>query len=148
MNEYSSRRTWWQQNMKWFVPLAGVFILIIGFFTFTMFGDHFNNFAQAYAEDDLVENAVQIAGEDRRVQEVVGEIQPVDKMAVLNGEVRYSEDNNAVEMTIKIKGAKTSVMMDVAAERAAEGWDYHKIDVRIKNPPEKKQTINVLETTN
>ena len=148
MSEYSSRRTWWQQNMKWFVPLAGVFILIIGFFTFTMFGDHFNNFAQAYAEDDLVENAVKIAGEDRRVQEVVGEIQPVDKMAVLNGEVSYSKDNNAVEMTFKIKGTKTSAMLNVAAERAGEHWDYHKIDVRIKNPPEKKQTIKVLEKGN
>lgn len=147
MTEYSSRRTWWQQNMKWFVPLAGVFILAVGFIISTMFGGHFNNFAQAYAEDDLVENAVQKASEDARVKEVLGEIGPVGNMAILNGEVRYSDDNNAVDMTFKINGSKANAMMDVAAERAGEHWDYHKIDVRIKNPPEKKQTIKVIEST-
>ena len=145
MDHLNTRRTWWKQNMKWFVPLAGVFILITGFFIHWNFGDDFSNFAQAYAEDGLVENAVEKARANDRVTQVVGEIAPVDKMAILNGAVNYSNDNNAVELTIKLKGSKTNAMLDISAERAGEEWDYEMIRVRVKNPPEKKQTIQLVE---
>ncbi|WP_424493292.1 cytochrome c oxidase assembly factor Coa1 family protein [Salinimicrobium sp. GXAS 041] len=143
MNQINSQRTWWEQNMKWFVPLAGVLILITGFFIHWTFGNVFNNFAQAYAEDELVEKAVAQVRENERVQQVLGEIAPVDKMAIFNGAVKYSNDNNSVDLTIKIKGAKTNAMLDISAERAGESWNYELIQVRVKNPPEKKQTIKI-----
>ena len=34
--------------------------------------------------------------------------------------------------------------MDISADRINNVWNYKKINIRIKNPPEKKQTIEIL----
>jgi hypothetical protein len=34
--------------------------------------------------------------------------------------------------------------MDITADRINNEWNYNKINIRIKNPPEKKQTIELI----
>jgi len=38
-------------------------------------------------------------------------------------------------------------MMDLKADRIDNEWVYKKLSVRIKNPPEKKQTIEIIKPT-
>ena len=62
-------------------------------------------------------------------------------MTILNGTVTYSDDNKSVNSTIKITCEKGKAMLDISADRINESWNYKKINIRIKSPPEKKETI-------
>jgi hypothetical protein len=42
-----------------------------------------------------------------------------------------------------IAGVKCKARMDISADRINNKWNYSKIKIRIKNPPEKKQTIEI-----
>jgi len=69
----------------------------------------------------------------------------VSKMAILEGDVNYTNQNRNVQFTVRVEGKNGKALMDGIAERINDSWDYKKITIRVKNPPEKRQTINVLE---
>jgi hypothetical protein len=102
--------------------------------------------AKAYTDTELYENALEKAKSDIRVTEILGEIQPIDKMAILEGQVEYSNKNNTVNSTIRIVGEKGLARMDITADRIKNDWNYTKINIHIKNPPEFKQTLKILIT--
>ncbi|WP_299223373.1 cytochrome c oxidase assembly factor Coa1 family protein [uncultured Aquimarina sp.] len=66
-------------------------------------------------------------------------------MAILEGEVRYSDNNKSVDLSIRIKGSKRKASMDISADKINGEWNYKKINIRIKKPIEEKQTIKILE---
>jgi ABC-type branched-subunit amino acid transport system substrate-binding protein len=101
--------------------------------------------AKAYADTELYDNALEKVKSDKRITELLGEIEPIDKMAILEGQVKYSNENKTVNSTIRILGDKGKARMDISADRIKNEWNYTKINVRIKNPPELKQTIEILE---
>lgn len=96
---------------------------------------------QAYANTELYKNAIERANTDENVSELLGKIKPMDKLAILEGEAHYSNKNKTVNSTIWIYGSKGRAKLDLTANRIEKGWKYTKINVRIKNPPEKRQTI-------
>ncbi|HKO78073.1 MAG TPA: cytochrome c oxidase assembly factor Coa1 family protein, partial [Flavobacterium sp.] len=57
----------------------------------------------------------------------------------------YSNNNNSVELSIRIKGNKGKGKMDISAEKSGTKWGYKKINIRIKEP---KQEIQILEDSN
>ncbi|GGG47751.1 CCP domain-containing protein [Bizionia arctica] len=79
-----------------------------------------------------------------RVKDVLGEVEPIDPMTILNGSVSYSDDNTSVNSTIKITCKNGKAMLDISADRVNGTWNYSKIAIRIKSPPEKKETIEIL----
>ncbi|MGS2739984.1 cytochrome c oxidase assembly factor Coa1 family protein [Sinomicrobium sp. M5D2P17] len=81
-----------------------------------------------------------------RVKDLLGEMEPIDKMAIIEGQVQYSNNNNTVHSTIRISGSKGKARMDVSANKVKSQWSYSKINIRIKNPPEKRQTIEIKMT--
>lgn len=142
-NEPINQKTWWQRNWKWVVPVCGMLLIsIIVFFTSGM-GGIATDFAQAYSDTELYEKAINKAEADPRVQELLGKIQPIDKTAILEGEADYSNNDQTVNSTIRIIGAKGKARMDITAFRKNNEWVYSKINIRIKTPPEKKQTIEI-----
>lgn len=100
--------------------------------------------AQAYADTELYENALETVNSNERVIELLGDIERIDKMAILEGQVDYSNENQTVNSTVRIVGTKGKGRMDILADRVNGEWNYSKITVRIKNPPEKKQTIRII----
>jgi hypothetical protein len=59
----------------------------------------------------------------------------------------FSEDfNHCVNTTIKISGEHGKAMLDISAELINETWSFNVLKIRIKNPPEKKETIEILST--
>jgi hypothetical protein len=50
-----------------------------------------------------------------------------------------------VNSTIRLKGTKGKAKLDISADRINNERNYTKINVRIKNPPENKQTIEILK---
>lgn len=145
-NELIKPKNWWSRNWKWLVPICGlIFISILLFFTTGMNGIA-TDFAQAYSETELYENAIEKVNSEPKINELLGEIEPIDKLAILEGEVRYSNSNNTVDSTIKINGSKGKANIDISADKISGKWSYTKINVRIKKPVDKKQTIEIYST--
>ena len=99
-----------------------------------------------YSDKQLYENALLKVKSNQKVIELLGEIEPIDKLAILEGEVKYTDDNRTVKSSIRIKGSTGKGRMDIIADRVNKEWKYKIINVRIKNPPEKKPTIEIIKT--
>lgn len=104
---------------------------------------------KAYNDSEICENALQIASDNHRVQEVFGKLNPMGPMALIEGSVRYSAGGDSVAITIGVKGDKSKKKiggkMDISAFKDNDNWKYQKIQIRIKRPIEIKQIIPILE---
>ena len=107
------------------------------------------NTAKAYGDPLICDNALKIAQENPRVSEVFGVLEPIGKMALFEGYVAYSENGDSVAITVNVKGDRTEdnlrSKMDLYAVKNKDEWDYQKIQIRIKRPIEKKETIPILD---
>lgn len=145
-NELIKQKSWWKRNWKWFVTICGILIITISIFFSSGMGGITNDLVQAYADTELYENALKKVKSNHRVTELLGEIKPIDKLAILEGQVAYTNDNKTVSSSIRVVGAKGRANMDISADLVNNEWVYKKINIRIKNPPEKKQTIEIITT--
>ncbi len=145
-NELIKQKSWWKRNWKWFVTICGIIVITISIFFSSGMGGITNDLAQAYADTELYENALKKVKSNHRVTELLGEIKPIDNLAILEGQVAYSNDNKTVSSSIRVVGAKGRANMDISADLVNNEWVYKKINIRIKNPPEKKQTIEIITT--
>src|SRR5690606_27097276 len=143
-NELIHQKNWFQRNWKWALPISILAILCATLF-FSLTGEHLGDFGKAYSDPQLFQGAMEKAQENEEVKRVLGEIEPVSKMAILEGDVNYTNQNRNVQFTVRVEGKNGKALMDGIAERINDSWDYKKITIRVKNPPEKRQTINVLE---
>ena len=133
-NEHIKHRSWLRRNLTWLFPAILVAITIVYLLISGVIG--VGDFAKAYADMPLYENAVQQARQNPRVNEVLGDIAPIDKMTIAEGAVTYAEDNASMTSTITIKGSRGKGKMDIAAHKVDGVWQYSKIGIRIKNPKE------------
>ncbi len=122
------------------------------FFIWSLPSELAGNIAQigkAYSDLEVCENALQIARDNHRVQEVLGELKPMGAMALIEGSVRYSKGGDSVAITINVKGDKSKKgmgsKMDIRAYNDNDSWKYKKIRIRIKNPIEMREIIPILE---
>ena len=142
-NELIEQKSWWKRNWKWLVPLSGIILISLGIFFSSGMDGIATDLVQAYADTELYDNALEKAKSDERVTELLGEIKPIDQLSNLEGNVEYSNDNKTVNSSIRIIGNKGKGSLDISADRMNNEWNYTKINVRIKNPPENKQTIEI-----
>ena len=142
-NELLENKSWWKRNWKWFLPTSIIlFIIGIGSLVSASIDGNVADFAQAYSDNSLYEKALEKVKLNQRVKETLGEIEPIDKLAIIEGNTKYSNNNNSVETTIRIKGNKAKGKMDISAEKNGTEWEYKKINIRIKDP---KEEINILK---
>ena len=139
MNELIKEKNWGRRNWRWLVPITAFLIGIIALLSLT---SGLTSFAQAYAEPSLYENALERARQNERVIEVLGNLQPVDKLTILEGNVVYTENNNAVDLTFRVTGSKGKGKMDISATKINGNWDYELIKIRVKN---REEEIIVLD---
>lgn len=144
-NELIEQKSWWKRNWKWFVSLTGFILILITILFSSGFGRTLGDYSKAYADSSLYENALEKAQQNKRVIEVLGSLEPIDNLAILEGEVHYSKDNNSVKTSIRVKGTKGKARLDIFADRINDTWYYKIINIRIKSPPEKKETIEIIK---
>jgi hypothetical protein len=142
-NELMVKKNWWNSNWKWSLPTL-LFLLLLGFLLSSTIDENITDIAQAYSDDSLYEKAIEKAKSNKRVLEVLGKIEPIDKLAIFEGNVIYSSNNNSVALSIRIKGSKGKGKMDISAEKNGTVWEYKKINIRIKEP---KEEIQILKDT-
>jgi hypothetical protein len=140
-NNLIEHESWFKKNWKWFVPLTGMMLILTISLLIIAFGSFLGSYSKAYADPELYELALEKVKKNERVNVVLGEIEPISNMSILNGSVNYSDDNNLVNSTIKITCEKGKAMLDILAERNNKTWDYKLITLRIKRPLEKKKLL-------
>jgi hypothetical protein len=144
-NELIVEKSWWGKNWKWFLPsLTLIFLLLFWLILSLSIDGNVTDIAQAYSDNSLYEKAIEKAKTNQRVLEVIGEIEPIDKLAILEGNAIYSNNNNSVELSVRVKGSKGKGKMDISADKNGTEWKYKKISIRIKEP---KEEIQILKDT-
>ena len=146
-NELVVEKSWWKRNWKWFFPtllLLLLFLLLFGSILSSSIDGTVTDIAQAYSDNSLYEKAIEKAKMNKRVLEVIGAIEPIDKLAILEGNAIYSNHNNSVELSVRIKGNKGKGKMDISADKNGNEWEYKKINIRVKEP---KEEIQILKDT-
>lgn len=146
-NELIEQKSWWKRNWKWFMPVCALIMVSIVAFLSSGIAEITTDFAKAYSDTELYENAIDKVNLNPKVMELLGKIEPIDNMAILEGQTKYSNDNQTVNSTVRIIGVKGKAKMDITARKIKGTWHYSKINVRIKNPPENKQTIEIITTS-
>ena len=143
-NSLNPQKSWWKRHWKWLVPLSSMVLISIAVFFSSGMDEVTADLAQAYADEALYENALDKARLDDRVIELLGDIEPIDKLAILEGQVAYSNNNETVQSSVRIVGAKGKGSLDISAHWENDQWKYNKINIRIKKPIENKQTIEIV----
>ncbi|WP_396635710.1 cytochrome c oxidase assembly factor Coa1 family protein [Maribacter sp. R77961] len=148
MNELIEHKGWFKLNWKWFVPLIISLIAIIGFLSSTKVSEKIAGMVKIHTESSVYDNALEIAKQNEKVIELLGELQPLGKLAILEGFHEYSRDYNTLEISVTVTGTKTEKQirskMDILADRNGNEWIYKTINIRIKKPAELKQTIEII----
>lgn len=148
MNELIEHKGWFKLNWKWFVPLIISLIAIIGFLSSTKVSEKIAGMVKIHTESSVYDNALEIAKQNEKVIELLGELQPLGKLAILEGFHEYSRDYNTLEISVTVTGTKTEKQirskMDILADRNGNEWIYKTINIRIKKPSELKQTIEII----
>lgn len=87
--------------------------------------------AQAYADPTLFQNAITKANENTKVIQVFGTLEPIDNLAILEGNTKYTNDNKAIEATVRVIGKKAQGKMDISAQKTGSEWTYELIKLRV-----------------
>ena len=144
MNNLVENKSWWNKNWKWIIPILGIFLISIFAISTTSIGETTIDIVKAYADPDLVETALNKAQGNDEVKELLGILEQVDKMAKLEGSVKYSNNDRSVDISIRVRGSKGKGRMRIIAERNGETWEYKKIVIGIKKL---KRTIEIIGET-
>lgn len=132
--ENVTRKTWLRRNLTWLFPL--LLIVITGIYLIFTGEAGFGNFARAYTDKPLFDDAVKTARQDERVVEALGTLNPIDKMTIAEGAVEYTEDGNGITATITVKGEKGNGKLDIVARKEGKAWHYDLLKVRVKDTKE------------
>lgn len=141
-NELVEKESWLKRNWKWSVPATILFIFIPGFFLTSNSPEGISDIVRTYNDNLLYEKAIERANSDKRIVQSIGIIQPIDKLAILEGDAVYSNENNSVALSVRIKGLKGNGKLDISAYKIGTVWKYKKIIVRNKNTKEEIVVVN------
>ena len=135
-----SKKPWLHRNWKWLTPVlilfSGLAVII------SLAGNEISGVVSVFSDSEIYENALKIAKGNEEVQQTLGDLQPIDLLAIAEGTIRYSNNNNTVDISVRVKGLKGKGKLDISANKVQNEWVYTRIQIRIKRP---KQTIKILE---
>ena len=132
-----------QRHLKWFVPTILVSLLLVVFYSSGL-NKITSDLTLAYSDTELYSKALEKVNTNETVKTILGDIEPIDQLAILEGQVNYSEDNTKVKSSIRIIGTKGKAKLDIIANKVETKWIYKTIVVRIKQPKDQQQTITIL----
>jgi len=133
-----------KKRLKW-IALALVLLGVV-IYLFTSIGTSkiATDLVQAYADPNLYENAIIKVNDNETVQTKLGIIAPIEKMTIINGDVHYTNNNSTVQTTVKVMGSKGKGKMDIEANWKDDSWIYNKINIRLTDAANKKETIVIV----
>ena len=142
MNEVVEHKSWWKRNWKWLTPILGLFFIVIGLISTSEIGANVSDIVKAYADPDLIDRALLKAQENVEVKQLLGTLNPIDKMAIFEGTTKYSNNDTSIDISVRVKGSKGRGRMRIFADRNVDKWEYKEIVIGIKKL---KKTITIIE---
>lgn len=142
MNDIVQKPNWLKRNWKWFVPIF-VLLLLFAMSLPKGIGNATLHIAKGYSDTEVPKNALEIVKKNERVGQMLGELEPIGRMTILEGYVQYSKNADSVFMALTIKGSKGKGKMDVKAFIKNGQWEYEQLDVRLKEPHFREETIPI-----
>jgi hypothetical protein len=127
-NEIIEQKSFWTKRWFW-----STVIIAIGFMLIMISNsDDVVNFGQAYADPSLCQNAIDKANKNEEVIQNFGKLEPIDKLAILEGNTVYSNNNKSISITVRVSGEKENGKMDILADKEGDIWKYKSIKIRNK----------------
>jgi hypothetical protein len=125
-NEIIEKKSFWKKN------IFSLGIIAIGFIVLLIsnFGEDLVNLSQVYADPLLCQNAIDKANTNNKVIQNFGKLEPINTLAILEGNTVYSNANKSVSITVRVSGEKGKGKMDILADRAGKSWKYKSILIR------------------
>ncbi len=142
MNEVIEHKNWLKRNWKWLTIVFGVFFIVLRVISTSQIGANVSDIVKAYADPDLIDSALLTAQDNEEVKQLLGTLKPIDKMAIFEGTTKYSNNDNSIDISVRIRGSKGRGRMRVFADRNVDQWEYKEIIIRIKKL---KKTITIIE---
>ena len=142
MNDLVPQKTFLQRNKKWLIVTSLLLFFATVIFVISGGTENASNYLHIYSDTEVYQNAVLKANENPRVAEVLGALEPIDNLAIAEGNVVYSNENTNLEMTTRINGDKGKGKIQIIAEKTGDVWNYESIIIRIKNPEEEITIID------
>ena len=141
-NEIIKSKNWLQHNIKWLLPVI-VVVCFLGSALFSTVSDaQMGGYVTAFNDGALYKDALKQANQNTEVKKIIGTLEPIDQLAIIESNVEYSDNNNHVNLSVRVKGANAKGRMDVIATKLNNAWQYNTIKIRVKDP---KQEIIVLQ---
>jgi len=136
-------KNWWQRHWRCLIPVAviasGLLLLLS-----SVVGSAATDISKAYAQKDIFNDAFDLVKNHTEASSILGELEPMDNLAILEGAVNYSNNNQNFNASFRIVGSKARGKIDITADKINDVWVYKLIKVRVKQPEDKRQTIEVL----
>jgi hypothetical protein len=140
MKNQSRKRTWWDQNWKWFVPVGylGGALLFLGFcagVVYLVFG--------LVRSSDIYKKAVMQAETNHYVIEALGS--PIEEGLIVRGSISVTGPSGEADLAIPISGPRGKATIYAVAKKSAGKWTFSTLGVAIKPSGER---INILFSDN
>lgn len=140
--EEIEKKSWFQRNWMWAVPVGGcgcgciVLILIFA----SGIGAAFFGISKIFDESTPIKYATEQAFNHPKVIENLGE--NLEKTGIPSGNISLQNNDGEIDMSIPIKGSKGKGTIIVKGIKTNEKWAYEDLYVTIK---ETQEQINLLE---
>nr|WP_315172812.1 cytochrome c oxidase assembly factor Coa1 family protein [uncultured Flavobacterium sp.] len=141
-NDVIDSDSWTKRNWKWLLPVT-ISILFLTFYTIIpVLNNEAPEIIKAYSDTTIFEKAIEIANTNSKVKTTIGTIEAIDKLAILEGNIVYSNNYNSIASTIRVKSNRNHAKMDFIANKKGNEWIFQKLTVRCKNP---EKAISIIE---
>ncbi|WP_125717935.1 cytochrome c oxidase assembly factor Coa1 family protein [Flavobacterium ustbae] len=140
-NELVENKNWLKKNWIWTIP---VLLFFFGAVFVYNSAEGIVDTAFAYEDQSLYQNAIKKANTNTKVLNTIGVIAPIDKLAILEGNVTYSNNKNSINSSVRITGTNKKGKLDIYATKSGNKWEYKKISIRTKNPNEEILILSAI----
>ncbi|MBE8727297.1 cytochrome c oxidase assembly factor Coa1 family protein [Flavobacterium hungaricum] len=141
-DELIQHKNWLKRNWKWLFPISGLSILILLISIVPNSGEVIISTTKAYTETALYEDIVKKINSDKEVVAFFGTVQPLDKLALLEGNAVYSNNYNTIIVSVRINGSQRKGKLNFEAVKNKEVWKYTKITILDKITKRKIIVLN------
>ncbi len=125
MEEHTPRKSWFGRNWPWVVPVGGCLTLIIIFFIFL--GSVVFGVSKAISGSTPYQDAIIKAQGDEYIAQMLGE--PIETNGIMNGNIKYENDEGSVDISIPIKGPEGEAKVYVVGTKKNGKWTYSELYV-------------------
>lgn len=132
--EPTAKRSWWQRNWKWFVPVGCLGLVLCGV---ALVAAIVSIAMGAVRSSEPFQAAVARAKADPAAVEALGE--PVSVGWLVTGSINVSGPSGSADFAIPLRGPRGKGTLYVVAGKEAGRWEYRVLELEVEGRTERIQ---------